>query len=231
MAVGLTLVFLGCSRPPTTPRENEPKHQTDKGEAPAQPSERSVADTGPSASEGGDAIEQPPDEDTNAGCRFRRNTMRVTACEKSNRSFGGWSPSPADVARVFRDGGAANACYCANGLIQPIEACMQKLGTSLVSVTLGALDEATDCTIHVAAAELGQRRWVRVEALNRDRATFYSVDVVVAVLGTSLAPYYEGFNGIPKGGRGDGGEGVSAEMLRDWPTLPAELRSFLGERP
>lgn len=157
--------------------------------------------------------------------------MRVTACKKSNRTFGGWSPSPADVSRLFRDGGAAGVCYCATGLAEPIAACMQKLGTSLVSVTLGAIEEPTDCTVHVSAAVLGQRRWVRVEGENRDRATFYGVDVVVAAHGASLTPYYEGFNGIPKGGRGDGEEGASEEMLREWSTLPSEVRSFLGERP
>ena len=156
--------------------------------------------------------------------------MLVADCKKSVEPYGAWIPSQAVVADVFRMSGASNACYCASGLVRPVEACMKKLGTSLVEVTIGTPDDPTDCTVHVSAAEWGLLRWVRVEADNRDLATFYSVDVVVSVQRQSVAPYYEGFNGLPKPGEWQGEEGVSEQMRAEWGGLPDELRAFLGER-
>jgi hypothetical protein len=156
----------------------------------------------------------------------------LVTCEAYKDNPGTWAPSPRETVAVMQLVGSV--CYCASHLEVPVETCVRRVKSGTVKLQVGKEDEPTDCTITISAASWKGRRWVVVDAFNRDRNTMYSTLTLYEHSATGFRHYYQGFNGLPndeavrKGG--EGGEGVSPEMRRDWPTLPPALRAAFGRQ-
>ena len=214
----LVAAAAGCPRatpgPSATAEPAAPPNTAAASGAPAPP---------PSASSTQAEGQEPP----NVGCALRKNTGVLSACEKNDRKLGRATLTPEDVDQAMKI--AKGICYCAAGLDRPAAACTGRLRTGSVKLTVGKLGDPTDCTISLSAAEWHGRRWIVIDAFNRDQATFYSILTILERLPSGLTPYYSGFNGLPDAASiASGAEGVSAAMKLDWPGLPADLRAFLG---
>ncbi|MBL8740915.1 MAG: hypothetical protein JNK04_07475, partial [Myxococcales bacterium] len=165
-------------------------------------------------------------ERENAGCKFRKSTNKLSACAKHSKNLGAWTPTEAEFAEAATK--SRGACYCVTGLDELAKTCMQRMKSSQVTFTVGTLDDATDCTVTIASAESQQRRFLRVHAAVRDVATFYATLSIYERKASSLASYFVGFNGINEADVAAGEEGVSADMKREWKSLPADLRKWMA---
>lgn len=223
-ALCLSLVvaaLAGCRTEPTAPPE--PPRVAAASSAPAPPAPPAPARSGPPPA----ASPAPPDDSAppdNTGCKRRRNSGVLASCEAYKDNLGTWSPTPREVVAVMQL--ADTVCYCADALQVPAETCARRVKSGTVKLQVGQEGEPTDCTITISAAEWKGRRWVVIDAFNRDLATFYSTLTLYEHTAGGFRRYYQGFNGLPddKAVR-EGAEGVSPEMKRDWPTLPAQLRA------
>jgi hypothetical protein len=190
-----------------------------------------AATTPPSTLPFGATSAQPGDEasNDNRGCSRRRNTGALTTCERSLGSFGAWSPTQQELVDAMKVADAI--CYCATDVHVPAQTCAGRLSATTVKLQVGKQDDPTDCTITITAAEHKGRRWVVIDAFNRDVATFYSILSIVERTAGGFRRYYQGFNGLPdEKSLREGAEGISPEMKRDWPGLPRALRAAFGER-
>jgi hypothetical protein len=231
-ASGCALLVAGCSKPSI---QAEPGVQAPSSQ-PVQANEKTRPDGKPGSAPRhapAPVADLPADgqgataEQLNEGCKLRKNSGRVETCQKATGNLGSWTPTKQEMQQIVQL--AKGACYCAADLDTPVQACVRMQATSTVSVKVGLMGEPTDCTLNIRAAEWKGRRFVHVEAVNRDMATFYTTNQVVEQIDKGFRPYFSGFNGVP----GDtdiaaGGEGVSPEMKRDWPTLAPELKAFFA---
>jgi hypothetical protein len=167
----------------------------------------------------------------NPGCSKRKNSGVMSACEAHKDNLGAWAPTPREVGDVMKL--ASGVCYCAKDLDVPALACAGRVKSSTVKVTIGAQGDPTDCTLGISAVSWKGRRWVVVNAFNRDVSTFYSILEIYERTKGGFVKYYGGFNGLPDAeALKKGAEGVTPEMKRDWPTLPADVRkAFEGKGP
>lgn len=164
-------------------------------------------------------------ERENAGCKFRKSTNKISACAKHTKSVGAWVPNEAEFAEVATL--TRGACYCVTGLDSLAKECMGRVKSPNVTFTVGMLGEPTDCTVTVSSNESHKRRFLRVHAANRDVATFYATLSIYEQKAGSLASYFTGFNGINDTDVLAGEEGVSADMKREWKSLPKDLRDWI----
>lgn len=173
-----------------------------------------------------DSTASDAERQANDGCRFRKNSNRLTHCERAPNGFGSFTPTPDELTRVIR--GRAGVCYCTDGLAAAAKKCAEQQKTGLIRFTVGDENDAVDCTLTVSAAESGKRRWLRLHADNRDQATFYFVLTLDELDSSKVVAYYEGFNGMEEPIRA-GAKGVSPSLARDWPNLPAPLKKWMRE--
>jgi hypothetical protein len=178
-----------------------------------------------SAAPGDDALSDNP------GCTRRKNSGVLAACAKHTGNLGGWAPTPDEMAAAMKLAGSI--CYCAGEMHAQARTCATRVKASTISMTVGRLRDPTDCTIAISAVSANGRRWIVIDATNRDVATFYGILSVVEQGAAGLTLYYQGFNGVPSDAEvAAGAQGVSPEMKRDWPTLPQDVRAALaGKAP
>lgn len=220
------LVSAGCRRSdPST--GTAPTAKASASSVPATPSAAPTASEVPaeadSPSPSDDVI--PNEEWLNEGCKHRKNSGIVQSCEPAIGHLGDWAPTRAEAREIMKV--ATGSCYCAGSLVPQVDACAKMQATGAVKVKIGRDGEPTDCTVTLRAGTWSGRRFVVVDAINRDQATFYSVNQIVERTKTGYRLYFTGFNGVPgETDIPDGGEGVSPEIRTEWPTLPPELKAF-----
>jgi hypothetical protein len=162
----------------------------------------------------------------NRGCKYRKNSGRVLSCERSEKS-GAWAPDRKELEGMMKL--VEGACYCAAGLVKPVQACARMQGTTAVTLVLGQPGEPTDCRLELRAGEFQGRRFVVANAFNRDVATFYAVIHILERTNRGYQRYFRGFNRVPEAlADADPGDEISPTMRAEWATLPADLRSFLA---
>jgi hypothetical protein len=164
----------------------------------------------------------------NAGCTYRRSTNTISSCTAQPITVGAWKPTKAEIAPALKLGDGL--CYCAKPVEKPVLTCMDSAKAPLVSVTIGAQGDATECTVHLASAEFGGRRWLRMLADNRDGATFYQVEAIVEITAGGPIAWYEGFEPLTDAMVQKGEEGVSPQLRADWAKLPADAKVWLTTR-
>lgn len=196
---------------------------------PMEQSAASIAPPGPSGTAFPPASSQEEIERMNVGCKYRRSTNIVSTCAKADPAskparIGAWTPSEKDVAAIF---GASSACYCASDLDALARDCMRKAKTSIIEITIGKPDDPTDCSVTVSAAESKGRRFVRLDAINRDVATFYSTITIDEVVGGARKNYIRGYNSIEESSIVAGESGVSKELQSEWSKLPNDLQGWI----
>jgi hypothetical protein len=183
----------------------------------------------PPAPQGAEAAEQ--DERLNEGCKHRKNSRVVVRCEKAQKSSarGAWAPTRDELGKLMPQ--ADGACYCASGLAEPVLACARMQGTSAVHLVLGRQSDPVDCAFDLRPSEHAGRRFVVVDAFNRDRATFYSVVQIFEREASGFRPYFRGYNRIPLSlAEVESSDDVSAKMRSEWDSLPVEWkRELRGE--
>ena len=217
------LVGLGCHAEPSATREPAAASPPSAKPAPSAAPTQAAAATATGAAAGGLA--------PNPRCSVRKNSGVMSACEAYRGNLGGWTPTPRETADVMKL--ASGVCYCAKDLDVPALACAGRVKSGTVKVTVGKQGDPTDCTITISAAQWKGRRWVVVNAFNRDVSTFYGILAIYERGKDGFRKYYEGFNGLPEAeALKNGTDGVTPEMKRDWPTLPADVRkAFEGGGP
>lgn len=163
----------------------------------------------------------------NDGCHHRKNTNVISQCS-ARKATGAWEPTKAEIGAALKLGGGL--CYCAKPIEKAALTCMDSAKAPLVSVTVGKLEDPTDCTVTVTTFASGGRHWVRMLADNRDRATFYAVEVIALVEGETATAYYEGFEPLTDELARNGAEGVSVRLQSEWSKLPDDVKAWLTTR-
>jgi hypothetical protein len=129
----------------------------------------------------------------------------------------------ADLLAHLRSTGCATSKEMASGL----EACIERLGHTRVSVDLAPPDRSA-CSMSVRTREAAGRRFFQLALFVGEEGRFHSESYVFEA-GAS-APYYAGFSGNAKlcgGGADEGDRGTSARMRADWERLDPALKAFV----
>lgn len=201
----------------------------------------------PSASPSTSALAEAPDppltpeqkELMNEKCAYRRSTNKLASCVASGAPGSAWRPSADEVAVVFNGtasmaGKGSGGCYCAWGLAPVARACAAKVGTGAIEMQIGTDGDDTKCTVTVEGFRSSDgRKFVRLNAFNQDGATMYGTLIVHELLGRKGEYYVGGFNEInarlftlPAGD--PDADFASTRARAEWPTLPADLKSWLA---
>lgn len=211
--------------------------------APASASSASSSAPSGSASPSDEVDERvlTPDEleTQNLGCVYRKSTNVMTSCAKSKGSAPkGWSLPVADAVLAVADTTDASAeCYCASGLDAFVRKCGGSVGSGAVLIDVGHETDALHCTLDVRGFRaVDGRKFVYLRAWNRDRSVFYSALTVYEIVGGKADFYLGGsfpftddlFTDHPTTPNADI-EVLTPRARREWPTLPAELKRWLGE--
>ncbi|MFO0619284.1 MAG: hypothetical protein U0414_42240 [Polyangiaceae bacterium] len=180
------------------------------------------------------------EEYMNAGCKFRRSTNKVASCAAAvPPTTTTWQPSARDVVAVVRNtrsmgGSESGGCYCVVGIAAAVSACAAKVGTGAVQMQIGKEGDATDCTLSVEGFKSSDgRKFVRLNAQNRDQATFYGTLIVHELINGKSDYYVGGFNTIEASlftlpASDPDADLASARARAEWPTLPADLKTWLA---
>ncbi len=107
---------------------------------------------------------------------------------------------------------------------------MKQAKTSLVTVKLGKEGDPTDCEVTVSSADSKGRHFVRLDAVNRDLATFYTTITIDDLVAGAPKSYLSAFNLVEASEIESGATGVSPELKSQWAKLPTPLRNWILAR-
>lgn len=151
-------------------------------------------------------------ERQNEGCKYRKSTGKLTKCEAVKK---GPALSAKELGEAVKL--AKYACYCVDDLPALVDQCMTKAGSGSVKLTVGTLDDPTDCTLTITSADVSGRRFARFKADVRDVATFYATISVHEVRAGKTERIFDGFND------------VDPAEVKGWSKLPEPIQRWMKE--
>lgn len=200
------LIAAACAATPTTDAPPDPS-------ASAQPTSVDVSASATARANGSTSaapLSEEERERQNEGCKYRKSTGKLSQCEAVTKR-----PvlSAKDLAEAVKL--SNNACYCVDDLPALVNQCMAQVGSGSVKLTVGTLDDPTDCTLSITSAEGGGRRFARFHADVRDVATFYATISVHEVRGGKTERIFDGFNDL------------DTAQVKGWSKLPPAIQSWM----
>jgi hypothetical protein len=155
----------------------------------------------------------------------------VTLCEATGHHYGDYTPTVADIQSAL-EALPVEPCLTKAIASDAVAACAAKLGKTAMTISTDALGGTKrGCQVTIAGATSGGRKWIVLDELQRDGATFFGGSNVVELLDPRPVHYLAAFGGkhaeLCPTTATSGAPVKPADLPSGWKGLPEAVKLFL----
>jgi hypothetical protein len=232
LVASLAACQLGCSSEPKTSATGQPdaaRTSADAASALASTAAPSSSATSPPASASASPSASSAPREPSA--ELPKLPKGVTLCEASGHHYGDYTPTVADIQSAL-EALPVEPCLTKAIASDAVAACAAKLGKTAMTISTDALGGTKrGCQVTIAGATSGGRKWIVLDELQRDGATFFGGSNVVELLDPRPVHYLAAFGGkhaeLCPTTATSGAPVKPADLPSGWKGLPEAVKLFL----